>query len=245
MKRLVLSLALISVLIIQLPNVFAEFDSKSMGLQSPDITVSPISGPPGTQITITIKNPHPVPQGLDPRIEFFAYVPFVTALGDNVANNCNNEHCFPVYSFEEINEDKLAPKTIKFALFSTDNPKATVQGGFQQSVCDVTVNEKTIERYGTVCTDKDQPVGDYDIKFAWGIQGSDNFDVVKTVKFTVTEKGTPVVEEEQDPDEAIMDLYKNGEITEQEFESKESKRLKSRQRRKPKLQHQSKNLKIS
>lgn len=205
-------------MIIQLPNVFAEFDSKSMGLESPDILVSPISGPPGTEITITIKNPHPVPQGLDPRIEFFAYVPFVTALGDNVANNCNSEHCFPVYSFEEINEDKLAPKTIKFALFSTDNPKATVQGGFQQSVCDVTVNEKTIERYGTVCTDKDQPVGDYDIKFAWGIQGSNNFDVIKTIKFTVTEKGSPVVEEEQDPDEAIMDLYKNGKLTEQEFD---------------------------
>lgn len=214
--RLVLLLAVF--LSIGIPSVFAEFDSESMGLQTPDITVSPLSGPPGTEVTITIKNAHPVPQGLDPRIEFFAYVPFVTALGDNVANNCNGEHCFPIYSFEEINEDKLAPKTIRFSLFSTDNTKATIQGGFQESVCDVRVNEKTIERYGTVCTDKDQPVGNYDIKFAWGIQGSDNFDVTKTITFTVTEKGTAIVEEEQDSDEKLMDLYDKGQITEQEFD---------------------------
>ena len=210
--------SVISVLIASLPSSFAQLDSESMGLKTPDITISPLSGPPGTEITITVKNMASVPEGLDPRIEFFAYVPFVTALGDNVANNCNAEHCFPVYSFEEINDDRLAPKTIRFTLFSTDNPKATVQGGFQESVCDVKINEKTIERYGTVCTDKDQPLGDYDIKFAWGIQGSDNFDIVKTVTFTVTEKGTQVIKEIEDPDEALMDLYDRGEITEQEFD---------------------------
>ena len=105
----------VSVILINLPGSFAqEFDADSMGLPMPDITMNPIAGPPGTEITITVKNMPPVPEGLDPRIELFAFVPFVTALGDNVANNCSGEHCFPVYSFEEIAADKLAPKTIKF-----------------------------------------------------------------------------------------------------------------------------------
>jgi hypothetical protein len=212
-------LSIASILLVNFPSSLAqEFDSTSLGFGMPDISISPVSGPPGTEITITIKNMPPVPEGQDPRIEFFAYIPFVTALGSNVANNCNGEHCFPVYSFEEIADDKLAPKTIKFALFSTDNPKATVQGGFQQSVCDVKINEKTIERYGTVCTDKDQPLGNYEIKFAWGIQGSDAFDVRKTLTFTVTEKGTQIVEKQADPDEIILQQYQDGEITEEEFE---------------------------
>ena len=213
-------LSVVFVLSVNLPSSFAqEFNSEELGLGIPDISVSPISGPPGTEVIITVKGMPLAPQGHDPRIEFFVYLPFVTALGSNVANNCNDEHCFPVYSFDEINENKLAPKTIKFALFSTDNPKATVQGGFQESVCDVKVNEKTIERYSTVCHEKDQPLGDYEIKFAYGIQGSDNFDVIKTVTFTITEKGTEIVEGiPQNPDEALMDAYDKGEITEQEFD---------------------------
>lgn len=205
---------------INLPSSFADFNSKTMGLGTPVIIVSPASGPPGTEITITVKNMPPVPKDSDPRLEFYVYLPFVTALGsNNVANNCNDEHCFPLYSFEEIDSDKLAPKTIKFALFSKDNPKATVQGGFQESVCDVQVNEKTIERYGTICTEKDQPVGNYDIKFAWGIQRSGSFDVIKTVTFAVTEKGTQVVQKSEDTDEKLMDQYKNGKITEEQFDA--------------------------
>jgi hypothetical protein len=217
--RIILALSVVSILSINVSNSFAqEFDSKEIGLGVPDISVSPISGPPGTEITITVKGMPLAPEEHDPRIEFFAYVPFVTALGDNVANNCNGEHCFPVYSFDEINDDKLAPKTIKFSLFSTDNPKATIQGGFQESVCDVIIDGKTIERYGTVCHTMDQPLGDYEIKFAWGIQGSDKFDIIKTVTFTVTEKGTEIVEATQNPDEALMESYDKGEITEQEFD---------------------------
>ncbi len=217
--RIILVLSIVSILSINVSNSFAqEFNSEEIGLGVPDISVSPISGPPGTEVTITVKGMPLAPEGHDPRIEFFAYVPFVTALGDNVANNCNGEHCFPVYSFDEINDDKLAPKAIKFSLFSTDNPKATIQGGFQESVCDVIIDGKTIERYGTVCHTMDQPVGDYEIKFAWGIQGSDKFDIIKTVTFTVTEKGTEIVEAAQNPDETLMDAYDKGEITEQEFD---------------------------
>ncbi|HWP78760.1 MAG TPA: SHOCT domain-containing protein [Candidatus Nitrosotenuis sp.] len=160
------------------------------------------------------------PEGQDPRIEFFVYLPFVTALGSNVANNCAGEACFPLYSFEEINEDKVAAKTITFTLFSTQNPKPTLEGGQWKSVCDLKVNGKTIARYGTVCNEKDQPLGEYEIKFAWGIQRSDLYDVRKTVIFTVTEAATEPEEGFQNPDDIVLEQYKNGEITEEEFEKK-------------------------
>lgn len=215
----VLVLSLVSILLVNLPNSFAqEFDSEALGFDMPDISISSISGPPGTEITITVKNMPPVSDEHDPRTEFFVYLPFVTAIGSNVANNCDGEHCLPVYSFEEVNDDELAPKTIKFALFSTDNPKATVQGGVMESVCDVKINEKTVERYSTVCHDRDQPLGDYEIKFAWGIQRADTFDVRETVTFTVTEKGTEPVTSSQSTEEEILQKYDNGDMTEEEFE---------------------------
>lgn len=184
----------------------------------PDISVNPTSGPPGTEIEISVKNMPAPPVGNDPRIEFFVYLPFVSAIGSNVANNCNGEKCFPVYSFEEINEGKVAPKTITFALFSKQNPDPTLQSGQIESVCDVKVNGKTIERYSTVCVDNDQPLGDYDIKFAWGIQRSDVFDVREVITFTVTEGVSAVGGDNENSDDVIFEKYKNGEMTEEEFE---------------------------
>lgn len=197
-----------------------KFDSMVLGFGMPDITVLPTSGPPGTQIEIEVKNMPVLPEGNDPRIEFFVYLPFISAIGSNVPNNCNGEHCFPLYSFEEINEDKIAPKTITFGLFSKQNPKTTVQSGEMKSVCDLKVNGDTIERYSTVCYTNDQPLGEYEIKFAWGIQGADKFDVRKTVVFTVTEGQIPQTQEEMNPDDVVLEQYKNGEITEEEFEKK-------------------------
>lgn len=186
----------------------------------PDITVSPTSGPPGTQVKIEVKNMPAPPKGNDPRIEFFVYLPFISALGSNVPNNCEDEHCFPLYSFEEINQGKVAPKTITFGLFSKQNPKSTVQGGEMQSVCDLKVNGNTIERYSTICHTHDQPIGEYEIKFAWGIQRTDKFDIRKTVVFTVTEGTVQQEEQKMDPDEIVIEQYKNGEITEAEFEKR-------------------------
>ncbi|WP_268541563.1 CFI-box-CTERM domain-containing protein [Candidatus Nitrosotenuis cloacae] len=200
------------------PSLAQEFDSAQMGFGMPDITVTPTSGPPGTEVEISVKNMPAPPVGNDPRIEFFVYLPFVSAIGNNVANNCNGEKCFPVYSFEEINEGKVAPKTITFALFSKQNPDPTLQGGQMESVCDVKVNGKTIERYSTVCVDNDQPVGDYDIKFAWGIQRSDVFDVREVITFTVTDGTSPEDDEFENSDDIVFEKYKNAEITEEEFE---------------------------
>ena len=213
--------AVFSVLLINFTPSFAQekFDSAQLGFGMPDITITPDSGPAGTEIEIKVKNMPSPPKGNDPRIEFFVYLPFVTALGDdNVKNNCNGEHCIPLYPFEEINEDKVAPKTITFSLFSNQNPKPTLQNGLMESVCDVKINGQTIERYSTVCIDKNQPLGDYEIKFAWGIQRSDLFDVRKIITFTVTEGVVTQSEELKNPDDIVLDKYKNGEITEEEFE---------------------------
>ncbi|MBI5377789.1 MAG: hypothetical protein HZA82_04115 [Thaumarchaeota archaeon] len=211
---------MLSVLLANPASSFAQekFDSSQLGFGIPDIVITPTSGPAGTEIEIKVKNMPPPPKGNDPRIEFFMYLPFVTALGDdNVKNNCDGEHCIPLYSFEEINADKVAPKTITFSLFSDQNPKPTLQNGLMESVCDVKINGQTVERYSTVCIDKNQPPGNYEIKFAWGIQRSNLFDIKKTLTFTVTESVTVQSEKLQNPDDIIFDKYKNGEITEEEF----------------------------
>jgi hypothetical protein len=212
--------AIFSVLLINPAPSFAqeEFDSAQLGFGMPDIAITPSSGPAGTEIEIKVKNMPPPPKGNDPRIEFFVYLPFVTALGDNnVKNNCDGEHCIPLYSFEEINADKVPPKTITFSLFSDQNPKPTLQNGMMESVCDVKINGVAVERYSTVCIDKNQPPGNYEIKFAWGIQRSDLFDIEKTFPFTVTEDAAAQNEKLKNPDDIILDKYKNGEITEEEF----------------------------
>jgi hypothetical protein len=212
--------AVLAVLLVNPVPSFAQekFDSVELGFGIPDITITPSSGPAGTEIEIKVKNMPPPPKGNDPRIEFYVYLPFVTAVGDNVRNNCNDEHCIPLYSFEEINQDKIAPKTITLSLFSKQNPKPILQSGLMESVCDVKINGQTVERYSTVCIDKDQPPGNYEIKFAWGIQRSDLFDVRKTIPFTVTEGMLSQIKELKNPDEIIIEKYKNDEITEEEFE---------------------------
>ncbi len=214
-------LAIFAVLLVnQIPNSFAqsEFDSVSMGFGRPDITVTPLAGPPGTEIEIQVTNMPSPPEDQDPRIEFFVWLPFVTAIGGGVANNCAGEDCFPLYSFEEINDDKVAAKTVTFTLFSTENPKPTIQNGQWESVCDIKVNGKTIARYGTVCNGQTQPLGEYELKFGWGIQGPDLYDVRETVMFTVTETPVESEPESQNPDDIVFEQYKNGEITEAEFE---------------------------
>jgi hypothetical protein len=197
-----------------------KFDSTALGFGVPDIAVSPTSGPPGTQIEIEVKNMPILPKGNDPRIEFFVYLPFISAIGGNVPNNCDGKHCFPLYPFDEVNQGKFAPKTITFTLFSTQNPKTALQGGEMESLCDLKVNGKTIERYSTVCYTKDQPVGEYEIKFGWGIQGANKFDIRKTVVFTVTEGQPAQAEKHMNRDDILYEQYKNNEITEKEFEEK-------------------------
>ncbi len=215
-------MVLLIIPIFSFSNVFAqsEFDTVEMGLQMPTITMTPSSGPPGTEVEIKVTNMPPVPENIDPRIEFFVYLPFVSAIGSNVPHNCDGSNCFALYSFEEIGQDKLAPKTISFALFSTTNEKPELVAEYMETVCDLKINGQTIERYSETCDDIDQPVGDYEVKFGWGIQGPDLFDVREVLTFTVTEKEFVLQEREQDKDEIIIEQFLNGTISEKEFQEK-------------------------
>ena len=212
-------------LLVPLSNYFdvygqSEFDSDEMGLQMPMIIMNPTSGQPGTEIEIKVTNLASTPENIDPRIEFFVYLPFLSAIGSNVPNNCAGQSCFALYSFDEVGENKFAPKTITFTLFSTTNPKPIVEEGWMNSVCDLKINGKTIERYGNTCMDKDQPSGDYEIKFGWGIQRSDLYDVRKTLTFTVTEKIMILEEKLQDEEEFVIEQFLEGLISELEFEER-------------------------
>lgn len=205
-------------------DVFAqtEFDSEALGLQMPTISMTPTSGQPGTQIEIKVTNMPSAPDNIDPRIEFFVFLPFLSEIGGNVPYNCKGENCFPLYSFEEVGEDKFPPRTISFTLFSTTNPKPVVEAGLWDSVCDLKINGKKIERYGETCITFDQPIGDYDIKFGWGIQSSSTsqYDIRKTLTFTVLEKVLIPEQVQQDEDEFVIQQFEEGLISESEFKKR-------------------------
>jgi predicted secreted protein with PEFG-CTERM motif len=195
----------------------SEFDSTAMGLQMPTITMNPTSGQPGSEIEIKITNMPSTPDDIDPRIEFFVFLPFLSAIGNNVPNKCAGESCFALYSFDDVGANKFAPKTITFTLFSTTNPKPVVEAGLQKSVCDLKINGQTTERYGKACIDLDQPLGDYDLKFGWGIDLSDSYDIRETLTFTVLEKQFVPEQIQQDEDEFVIEQFEMGIISESEF----------------------------
>ena len=198
----------------------SDFDSTAMGLGMPTITISSTSGQPGTPIEIEVTDIPSVPKNIDPRIEFFVYLPFLSAFGSNVPYNCAGKNCVVLYSFEEVNEDNLESKTITFTLFGKTNPKPIVIDGWMESVCDLKINEKTIQRYGNACIDKNQPPGEYKIKFGWGIQHSEVYDIKKTLIFTVHEETYFQEQKLQDPDDIIINQFKEGIISEDEFEER-------------------------
>jgi len=197
-----------------------EFDSEALGLQMPTITMNPTSGQPGTEVEIKVTNLSAVPENIDPRIEFFIYMPFLSAIGDNVPQNCAGDSCFALYSFDEVGEGKFAPKTITFTLFSTTNPKPVLEAGGWKSICDIKINGQIAERFSNTCIDKDQPLGDYEIKFGWGIQTSELYDVRKTLTFTVTEKEMIPEEKLQDDEELLIEQFLEGLISELEFDER-------------------------
>ena len=198
----------------------SEFDTVEMGLQMPTITMNPTSGQPGTEVEILVTSMSVVPENIDPRIEFFIYMPFLSAIGGNVPQNCAGDICFALYTFDEVGENKFAPKTITFTLFSTTNPKPVLEAGGWNSVCDIKINGQTTERFSNTCIDQDQPIGDYEIKFGWGIQTSELYDVRKTLTFTVTEKELVPEQRLQDEDEFVIEQFEDGLISELEFKKR-------------------------
>ena len=221
-KLVVIFMIFLLVPISNFSNIYGqtEFDSEVLGLQMPTITMNPISGQPGTEVEIKVTNMPAIPENIDPRIEFFVYLPFVSAIGSNVPNTCEDQNCFALYSFDEVGENKLAPKTLTFTLFSTTNPEPVLEAGLWNSVCDLKINDRPITRYAKTCIDQDQPIGDYEIKFGWGIQLSNLYDVRKTLTFTVHEKELIPEQIQLDEEEFVIEQFEEGLITESEFEER-------------------------
>jgi hypothetical protein len=194
------------------------FDSEQLGLTMPTISMDPIYGTPGTDIEISIENMPQIPKDIDPRIEFFVFIPFFSPLdSDNVPQTCGGEKCITLYSFDEIQQGKLDPKKITFKLFSKNNPKSIIDGGFVESVCDLKINDKVVERYGHACYENDQASGEYTIKFGWGIQSSDLYDITESRTFTVLDE---IPSEEIIPkslDDELIQEFQNGLITVAQF----------------------------
>ena len=221
-KLVVIFMIFLLVPISNFSNIYGqtEFDSEALGLQMPTITMNPTSGQPGTEVEIKVTNLSAVPENIDPRIEFFIYMPFLSAIGGNVPQNCAGDSCFALYSFDEVGEGKFAPKTITFTLFSTTNPKPVLEAGGWKSICDIKINGQIAERFSNTCIDQDQPLGDYEIKFGWGIQTSELYDVRKTLTFTVTEKEMIPEEKLQDDEELLIEQFLEGLISELEFDER-------------------------
>jgi len=198
---------------------WAKYDASH--LREPEITVSPTSGSPGTEITITISNFPDISDEPYPYPDFYLYLPFAAAIGSNVPGPCGKEMCFPIYTYEDAQRRNFADKEITFTLFSLSNPKPVMQSGLLHSVCDITVNNKMQQSFGDTCYKKNQPPGEYEIKFAWAAKTQPDVPyIVKVVTFTVTEGGEAPEPTSEKPDDIIIKQYELGLISEAEFEER-------------------------
>ena len=199
--------------------VYATSDLSSLG--SPDITISPTSGPPGTEITIMVTNIPDVSKETYPYPDLYIYLPFSQSFGTTPQSQCGASDCFPIYTHDEAMNHDFADRNVTFALFSTLNPNSVYLNGYENTPCDVVVNGKTVERYSTLCNTKDQPPGTYNIQFAWVEENAPQIKyVVKTVQFTVTTGQALQPPQKVDNGNSIIVAYQNGAISESEFYSK-------------------------
>ncbi|MDE1725833.1 MAG: hypothetical protein KGH89_01035 [Thaumarchaeota archaeon] len=190
-------------------------------LGKPDVTISPISGPPGTPITITVSNIPDISKESYPYPDLYIYLPFSDSFGTTPQSQCGGQDCFPIYThYDALNHD-FADRTVTFTLFSTSNPNPVYLNGLENSVCDVVVNGKTVERYSTLCNAKDQPTGIYNIRFGWGEENAPQInDITQTIQFTVTPGSPPPPLQVADIGNPIIQAYQNGQISQSEFYSK-------------------------
>lgn len=209
---------LMSLLVVTIPvQVLGEYDSSH--IPEPQITINPTSGSPGTELSITISNLPDISKEPYPYPNLYIFLPFVDAIGNNVPGRCDGESCFAVYTYEDAANKKFETRTVVFTLFSFNNPKSVYLNGKIYSVCDIKVNERIQQSFGEICHTKTLPPGDYYIKFAWGTVSptEDKYDIIKTLKFTVTEEksGSPPM---QKPRDLVIQQYKDGIISESEFD---------------------------
>jgi hypothetical protein len=218
--RKILGVIPVLLLVITLPSqVWAEYDSSHLPV--PQITMTPTSGPPGTKIIITISNLPDISNEIFPYPSLYVYLPFSDAVGKNVPGRCDREACIAVYTFEDAKKKSFGTRTVMFTLVGFNNPKSVYLDGKIYSVCDIKVNGKIQQSFGETCHTKTLAPGDYSIKFAWGTISptEEKFDVIKTLKFTVTEEKIESISTIKPRDFAIQQ-YKDGIISESEFDVK-------------------------
>ncbi len=190
-------------------------------LPSPTITITPASGPPGTRITITVSNIPDISKETYPYPDLYIYLPFSQSFGITPQSQCGGVDCFPIYTHDQAVNHDFADRTVTFSIFSTSNPNPVYLNGFENSVCDVIVNGKTVERYSTLCNTKDQPSGTYDIKFGWAEENAPQINyIVKTIQFTVIPGSAQPAPQKVDNGNSIIQAYQNGQISESEFYNK-------------------------
>jgi len=219
LNKVILTFLLISILLsqsISVGIVFAQTQTQSLfGVPSPEIIINKTEFLPGEKIEIIIQKMPQIPPNTDPRLELYLYLPFLQKIGENVPLNCLGENCIVVYSFDEIRKGETNPKIISFVLFSEKNPKPVVESGWMNSVCDLKFDGKTIERYGSTCNSLDLPPDIYDIKFGWGIEISDKFEIIKTIPITIKEYSDNLESKTQTSEKFAEDML------DQEIETKE------------------------
>ena len=199
--------------------VWATTDLGTLG--SPNVTMSPTSGPPGTRITITISDIPDISKTSYPYPDLYIYLPFSQPFGTTLTSHCGGQDCFPIYTHDDALNHDVANRIITFSLPSTNNSKPIFLNGFEDSVCDVTVNGKVLERFSTLCNTKDEPSGLYQIKLAWVLESdSEQSYITKTIPFFVTPGVPPSQSPVADNGDTILKQYQNGTISEAQFYAK-------------------------
>jgi len=190
-------------------------------LGAPDVTVTPSIGPPSTMITITVSHLPDISKETYPYPDLYIYLPFSQPFGITVPSHCGGEDCFPIYTYSDALKQNFENKTITFSLFSTNNPNPIFLNGYENSICDIVLNGKTIQRYSTLCNTKDEPTGTYQIKLVWALESDlEQRYTTKTVQFTVTPGSPSAPPPIAENGNTVIKEYQNGTITGTEFENK-------------------------
>ena len=200
-------------------SVWATTDLTTLG--SPDVTITPSSGPPSTNITIAVSHLPDISKESYPYPDLYIYLPFSKPFGVTVPSHCGGEDCFPIYTHDDALKQNFGYRTITFSLFSTKNPGPIFDNGYENTVCDVVVNNVITERYSTLCNTKDEPIGTYKIEFVWALETNlDQNYVTKTVQFVVTPGSQSSPPQVAENGNLVIKQYENGTITGTEFVSK-------------------------
>ena len=200
-------------------SVWATTDLTTLG--SPDVIITPSSGPPGANITIAVSNLPDISKESYPYPDLYIYLPFSKPFGVTVPSHCGGEDCFPIYTHDDALKQNIGDRTITFSLFSKNNPSPVFDNGYENTVCDVVINNVITERYSTLCNTKDEPVGTYQIAFVWALETNlEQSYVTKTVQFTVTPGSSSPSPPVAENGNIIIKEYDNGTINSTEFVSK-------------------------